>query len=168
MTNIKSHFIMRDYYNFYKKNYIEPVERSKYSKVISEINSLVIDGILNDSFDYKFPILGFTLNIRKNKRVPTIKDGKVYNNRPVDWISTKSLWENNAEAKEKKTLIRFINKNTFNYVFKIIINKTGINFKNKSKYKFRAARTFKRDLAKRIKDENKPKFDAFLLYNPKK
>jgi len=167
MTNIKVHYIMKDYFQYYNKNYIDPVDKSTYSKVVSEINKAVIDGILNDSLEYKFPILGFTLNIRKSKRVPTIKNGKVHNNRPPDWIATKQLWERNPEAKEKKTLIRFINKGTLNYVFRIIINKTGVNFKNKSKYKFRAARPFKRALAARIKDEGKPKFDAFLLYNPK-
>ncbi len=168
MTNIKAHYIMKDYYSYYKKNYVDPVEKPIYTKVVSDINKLVIEGILNDNLEYKFPVLGFTLNVRKSKRTPTIKDGKVHNNRPPDWVATKALWERNPEAKKKKTLIRFINKATFNYVFRIIINKTGVNFKNKSKYKFRSARPFKRALAARIKDEDKPRFDAFLLYNPKK
>ncbi len=164
---IKSHFGMSDYYSYYKKHSDNPVSLSIYSNVISTFNTAVIDKILNDNFEYLVPIIGIRLGIRKDKREPKLKDGKLYINRPVDWKATNELWNEYPEARENKTRVRFLNTHTSGYVFRIHCSKFLSRLKNKHFYKFKPSRNFQRSLADRINDDSKDKFDSFLLHKNK-
>jgi hypothetical protein len=164
---INSHFGVRDYYKYYKKNVENPVEYSKYVKVISELNELVIDDILNKSQDYILPVLGLTLTIRKDERKPQIKNGKLYNNRPPDWQKTNALWDIDPEAKAKKVLVRHINSHTSGFVYRIFCHKFNSSLKNKYFYKFKPSRNFQRSLSQRINDPDKDRFDCYLLHKNK-
>lgn len=164
---IKSHFGMRDYYRDYKKSCEHPVSYNTYSNIISEFNLAIIDAMLNKSIDYKFPIIDLFLTIRKDKRGPVIKDGKLHNNVPIDFNKTVALWERDEEAREKKIKVRYTNTHSSNYVFRIYLRKFSSSLKNKSSYKFKPCRSFQRALAARIKDADKDKFDCFLLHSKK-
>lgn len=164
---IKSHYGMKDYYNDYKKNSVNTVNYTVYKDIISEFNLAVIDGMLNKSLDYKFPILKLFLSIRKDKRAPVIKNGKLHNNVPIDFSRTMALWQSNPEARENKIKVRYSNTHSSNYVFRIYLRKFTSGLKNKSSYKFKPCRSFQRALAARIKDETKDKFDCFLLHSKK-
>lgn len=165
---IKVHYGMKDYYRDYCKKSKNPVSYSKYSKVISDFNKLLIENILNSNFEYNIPYLNMLLSIRKDKRSPKIKNGKLYNNAPVDWKTTKTLWEADEEAYSKKILVRFLNTHTSGYVFRIHCGKFTSSIYNKKYYKFNPSREFQRSLSRRIKDDYKDKFDAFLLHKNKK
>ena len=80
------------------------------------------------------------------------------------WVATNKLWNEDEEAKEKKLLVRFTNYHTSKYVFFVYFKKYVYPFKNKKYFKFKTTRSLARMLGKRIKDENKDKYDAFLLY----
>ena len=162
---IKSHYGMRDYFNYFKKN--NPnlnINRTLYSKIISDINFEITNLIIEDNLTYVLPYLGSSLSIRKTKNIPKIKNNKLYNTSPVDWKTTNELWESDKEAKENKILVRYLNEHTSRHVFRIYFKKYILYFKNKQYYSFKPCRDFSRMLAKRIKDENKDKYDSYLLY----
>lgn len=164
-NKIKADYGMKDYYDFYQKKYDNPkIDKSMYNKVISAANNAIMDMMLNDGLEYKIPYIGTVLTIRKDKRTPKIVDGKVVNNSPVDWVTTKKLWEKDPDAKEKRILVKYLNHHTSGFVFRIYMKKFGSSFKNRTVYKFEPSRKFKRALSARIKDDNKDKFDTYLLY----
>jgi hypothetical protein len=164
-NKIKVDFGMKDYYEYYQETYDKPkVNKLTYNKIISDANSAILDLILDEGLDYKIPHLNSELTVRKDKRTPKIVDGKVVNPSPIDWVTTKKLWENDPDAREKKILVKYLNHHTAGYVFRIYMKKFGSSFKNRSVYKFEASRKFKRALSSRIKDDNKDKYDTYLLY----
>jgi hypothetical protein len=164
-NKIQSDYGMKDYYKYYRENNPDSeVSRAKFNKIISTVNEEIIEMMLNDGFEYKLPHINATLTIRKDKRKPTIKNGKVINPSPVDWVKTKKLWEEEPDTKEKKILVRHTNSHTSGYVFRIYLKKFGASIKNRSYYKFKPTRKFQRALGARINDDNKDKFDTYLLY----
>ena len=111
---------INDYYKYYNKNSNKSVDKSKFSKIISEFNKEIVNLIINENLEYRPTKLQFTFCIRKIKVVPRIKDGKLINTSPIDWKSTKELWASNEEAKEKKLLLRFLNNHTSKYISQYI------------------------------------------------
>jgi len=162
---IKKDYGMADYYKYFKKEYPElDITNKKFYNVIADFNEKITEMIIEDNLDYQLPHLGASIAVKKTKQIPKIVDGKLVNTSPVDWVTTNKLWNEDEEAKEKKLLVRFTNYHTSKYVFGIYLKKYIYSFKNKKYYKFKATRTFARLLGKRIKDENKERYDAFLLY----
>lgn len=162
---INSHYGMSDYYKYFKKLHPElKIERKTYCNIIENFNKQLINLIINDNIDYKFPSIGSSISIRKNKQTVKIQEGKIVNTSPVDWVATNKLWFDDKEAKEKKLLVRFLNSHTSKHVFRIKFKKYLYGFKNKKYYKFKPVRSFTRDLAKRIKDENQERYNAYNLY----
>lgn len=163
---IKSHYGMTDYFRYFKSNNKEIIiSRKKYNDIISEFNNELITLIIEEGLEYNIPYIGSTLCIRKDKRVPRIVNGKLYNSSPVDWVATNKLWSNDKESKDKKLLVRYLNNHTSKYVFRIYFKKYNLHFINKKLFSFKVNRKFSRLLGKRIQDENKEKFDSYLLYN---
>lgn len=163
---IKTDFGMTDYYKYYLKTSESEskIDKIKFNKIVSEFNKIIVDHILNDNLEYKPFKLQMTFCIRKYKKTPKIVKGKLINTNPIDWKSTKELWEQNEEAKEKKILIRFTNYATSKYIFRIILKKFGRFYKNKSYFRFKAVRSFQRALNKRIVDPKKETFEAHKLF----
>lgn len=161
---INAHYGLKDYYKFYCKDNPNAVSAKKFNKVISECNKGIVDLIINDGLEYTPVKLQLTFCIRKTKRVPKIKDGKLINTNPIDWKSTKELWETYEESKEKKTIIRYLNNHTSKNIFRIKALKTGLGYPNKKLYKFKAVRGFSRTLSERIFDPKKDNFEAYELY----
>lgn len=155
---------MLDYHSYYNKNNSFKVDRKTFSNIVSELNKVVVDTMLENGKDFKLPSRCGAIVIRKTKRKVKMVDGKIVNTNPPDWKKTLKLWESDKESKEKKTIIRHSNIHTAGYVFQILYSRSTANFKNKTFYSFKAARNFKRDLAKRINNYIKPKFDSPKLY----
>lgn len=162
---IKKDYGIKDYYNFFKTEYpLLKINKTVYNKIITDFNKELVTLIIEENLDYKIPYLGASLSVRKVKNEPKIKEGKLINNTPVDWVETKKLWESDDKCKEKKLLVRFLNNHTSKFVFRLYFKKHIYPFKNKKYFKFKTVRSFSRLLAKRIKDETKQKYDAYLLY----
>lgn len=161
---IKKDYGMSDYYKYYSNNSDKPVSSIKFNKIISEFNQEIVNLIISENLEYRPTKLQITFCIRKIKKTPRIKNGKLINTSPIDWKSTKELWLNNSEAAEKKMLIRFLNNHTFKYVFRIKGLKHGPTYKNKMNYKYKPARSFQRLLAKRILNTELENFEAYKLY----
>jgi hypothetical protein len=162
---IKTHYGMVDYFKFFKNKYSTiNIDRVKYSNIISDFNDELINLIIEDNLEYNIPYLGSTLSIKKEKRTPKIVNGKLYNTVPVDWVATNKLWSDDSEARDKKLLVRYSNIHSSKYVFRIYFKKYKQAFFNKRYYFFKPTRTFQRLLGSRIKDDNKEKYNSFLLY----
>ncbi len=162
---ITSGYGMTDYYKYYKQNYDNPVDSKLYNKVISEVHEQIVNSIIDNSLEFYMKYLSYSLVVRKTKKVPKIKNGKLVNTMPINYKETLELWRTNEEAREKKILIRHLNNHTSRYVFRIKLLKAGHKYyDNKLYYRFKACRSFQRLLAKRILDEQKDNFDAYLLY----
>ena len=164
MTNkIEAHYGMNDYYKYFcKRNPDINISKQKFHKIVSEFNKELADSLIED-LEIQLPFKMGVLEMRKEERKPYInKEGRLVNNIPVDWKKTKLLWETDAEAKERKILIRYNNKHTNNFVFRIIYNKRKALFKNKSVYFFKPVRSLSRNIAKRIKDYSKTKYDTYI------
>ena len=140
------------------------INRTTYSNVISDINNEIVDLIIEKNLNYVLPYLGSSLSIKKVKRIPKIKNNKLFNTAPIDWKTTNELWNSDEEAKEKKLLIRYTNSHTMKYVFRIYFKKYISSFINKQYYSFKPCRTFQRLLGKRINDDTKNRYDSYLLY----
>lgn len=161
---LKADYGITDYYKFYKKNSDNPVSSRLFNDIITEYNTEIKNLIIEKNLVYQLPYLGFEIILKKQKRVPRIKDGKLINNIPPDWKATKELWEKDEEAKEKKLLVRYDNYHTSNYIYRIYFKKFKSKIRNKSLFKFQPNRSFKRQLSARIKDPNKDNLNAYLLY----
>lgn len=161
---LKSDYLTKDYYKYYKNKHGGDVSPILYSKILNAFNSGIIDLVIEHNFIFYIPFLGLELFIKKDKRKPRIVNGKLVNNIPVDWKATNALWKRDEEAKEKKLLVRYNNSHTSGYVFRIYCKKFKSKIRNKNIYKFKPSRKFQRTLSARIKDPNKDNYDAFLLY----
>jgi hypothetical protein len=167
LNKITTHYGMTSYYDYYASHYEKKVSRRTYNNIVGDFNKEVIELILNEGVEYRLPVLGLTLSVKKEKRTPRIKDGKLYNPSPIDWVTTRKLWKADEESRKNKLLVRYVNHHTSGYVFRIFLVKFGARLKNRSIYKFRTSRYFQRALGKRLKDTNKDKFDCYLLYKKK-
>lgn len=162
---IKVHYGIKDYFKFFKEEYPNlKIPYNMYTKIIQKFNEELINLIIEENVEYALPHLGATLSIRKDKRIPRIVDGKLYNPTPVDWVATNKLWDEDEEAKEKKLLVRYTNNHTSKYVFRVHFKKYLYPFVNKKYYNFQSSRGFARQLGDRINDEDKDRYDTFLLF----
>ena len=155
---------MKDYYKFFKQNYPEiNISRQKFNDIISSYNKELVNYII-ENLSYKLPFRLGKIEIVKSKRGVYIdpKTGKVKNNIPVDWKATKKLWQEDTVAKDNKTIIRYNNSKTGDYVFQIYYNTRTAIYKNKTVYKFKSVRSFSRLLAFRINDYGKDNYDSYL------
>jgi len=163
---IKTDYGINNYYKYFIKNNQDiNISGSEYKDIITEFNNGIINLIIEESLEYTIPYIGSTLCVRKDKRIPRIVNGKLYNPSPVDWVATNKLWSEDEESKDKKLLVRYLNNHTSKYVFRVYFKKYNLYFENKKLYSFKVNRIFSRLLGKRIKDEDKEKFDSYLLYN---
>lgn len=162
--NNKSDYGMKDYYNFYKKEYSSKLSRRRYNDIITDFNKEIRKLIIEESLHYYIPHIGMEMSIKKDKRKPRIVKGRLINNIPVDWKATNELWNKDEEARKKKLLVRYNNSHTSGYVYRVYLNKYKSKMRNKTYFKFRTNRIFQRLLSKRIKDPNKESYDTFLLY----
>jgi len=164
-NKIKVHYGIGNYYKFFKQdNPNLKISYQQYTKIIQAFNKELINLIIDGNVEYILPHLGSSLSIKKDKRVPRFIDGKLYNPTPVDWVATNKLWDEDEEARDKKLLVRYNNNHTSKYVFRVYFKKHIHPFMNKKYYNFQTSRHFARQLAARIKDEEKDRYDTFLLY----
>lgn len=160
---IPAHYGMNEYYSYFcKKNPNLNISRAKFNKVITEYNKLLGESLIED-LTIRLPFRLGKIEILKQLRKRYLNDdGKLINTNPVNWKKTNELWELDEEAKNKKILIRFDNRHTGGYVFRIFYNKSNAIYKNKRLYFFQPIRTLKRSISTRINDYSKSKYDTFI------
>ena len=145
---IISHYGTNDYYKYYRETG-GTLSRKDFGKVLREFNLKIAEEILN-GYIYKMPQRMGTLAVSRKKEFVGLKEGKPITNRPIDFKSTLEMWEANPEAKAMGKLVRFLNKHTDGWIYKVAYNKFTANYKGKSVYSLQVNRWIKRALAKKI------------------
>ena len=164
-NKIKIDFGMPDYFKFYKKKYFKQdnsfkVEQKLYNQIVSSYNEEVREIVLK-GLQINFPYNMGALTLIKYKPELQVENNKITLNKlPINAKATRDLWDSNPEAKEKKVYIRYTNKHTNGYVFKIMFSRNIARFKNKSAYDYQIKREFKREVPKRIQQG---KLDTYEL-----
>lgn len=163
---IKNGFGMKDYYNFYKqeckKNKINFISYTNFSKLVWNVNNQVRIKIINTGEDIYFPYKFGSIKIKKLKPKLLIdENNKLVTSYPIDFMETNRLWYLNPDAKKNKIIVRHLNKHTNGYRFKISWVKKGVQFKNSTFFYFKINRQLKRALAVSITNGQ---IDAQLAY----
>ena len=99
-----------DIYKYIRKNRWydigRPLKEGEFYAIVRGVNRLLADNIANGE-TVVFPENMGKLELRKSPRGVSFVNGKLKNTYPVDWASTKRLWEEDEEERDKKTLIRY-------------------------------------------------------------
>ncbi len=147
-----------DAYKWLRKNKwldVGSISEHDYYAIIRAVNKELVNKLLHTSSIILPERMG---EITLRKYLPTIKleGGKVKTNLPIDWDATLSLWTEDKEAYQNKTLIRAEEKQ----LFKVYYDKSKAIYNNKSFYNFTLNRSAKVALKEQIKNG---KLDAFML-----
>lgn len=164
MTNrIITHYGANEFYKDYKKNSDSPVSSEKYRDILSSINDKIMREIIFDNYLFIFPYLEFKFLLTKIKQQVFFKNDSTINTASIDWKTTKDLWEKDKDAKSRKIKIRYTNKHTNKYIFRIAMYAKSSFNKNYRFYKFRTMRSVNRDiLAKAINNNELNLNNAYI------
>lgn len=158
---VKCHFGLGDYFKFYNKDTTNPKDKKIFNEVLKDYLKMNQELISIKAYIFMLPQRMGRIEMRKSKKEVFIdKEGNVVNKLVPNWKETRALWEENAEAKLKKIIIRYVNTHTQGYVFRLRYIKNSANFKNKSLYKMQLNREMRRATSNSIITK---KVDAFLL-----
>lgn len=133
----------------------QPITEHDFGLIIKTINKSLKDQLFK-GHDIILPEKMGRIELRKYNSKIKLDKGKVKTNLPINWDRTLKLWHHDKEAKDLKILVRQEAK----VLFKILYNKGRANYNNQSFYQFIPNRDFKKELSKRINDDN---IDAFLF-----
>lgn len=105
---------------------------AEYKKIITSINSLLLEAILKGE-DIELP-KDFGILYARQKPIYTRIDeeGKLVTNRAIDWNSTMKLWYEDKESREAKQVVYFENckcKSYINIMFGDFTNKRFLEFR---------------------------------------
>jgi hypothetical protein len=154
-----SDYGVNDYYKHYKSKG-GTLSSKLFSKILKEFNKGLYPIICTPEYVYTLPKRMGAITIVKVKNFIDFTDeGKLITNLPPDWDSTLKLWAEDAEARDKKILIRVENKDTDRYTFRLVYNKANAVYKNKSIYRAQFNRELKVFLKETIKHSD---FDASI------
>jgi len=135
-----------DAYRHYIDTYKNPIDKKKYLAITKEFNTLMMDKIVREGFEYILPYQLGAISVKKRKTVMKFDPlGNMITNRlNVDWDATNKLWVGNKEAKERKQLIWFNNEHTDEWAYWLNWDRgrTTLGVHNSHLYMFRPSRTY--------------------------
>lgn len=139
---------LRDSYKKYIETTESPVDIKTYMLINSDFNKFLVNKVLEGK-EVTLPARLGTLSIIGRKPNLKFEEGRVKGLAP-DWVKTKKLWNENEEAKEKKTLLYHTNSHTDGYRYKWNWSKRNVMIENKTLYSLQMTRTNKRAVHKKI------------------
>lgn len=155
---VKNSLGVYDSYKWLRKNKwldVGPISEHDYYAIIRAVNkALVLNFLIAGSI--KLPERMGEITLRKYPAKITLENGKVQTNLPIDWDATLSLWSEDKDSYEKRTLIRAEERE----IFKVLYDKSKALYNNKSFYTFELNRDIKLSLKKQLKNGL---LDAFIL-----
>lgn len=147
---VKDSWGIYDAYKLIRKNHWydigRPVSEHEFYTIIRSINSLLADEIAQGK-TVVFPEKMGKLELWKYQSKAYFHNGKLNITYPIDWNSTKQLWEQDEEAKKNKTLIRFDSK----WVYHVKYINIMATYENKVFYLFTLNNFIKDKLSLNIK-----------------
>lgn len=105
---------IKDCYKFYKKNYDEPLNEKTYKTIAYELNKIIANLIIKESFEYRMPHgIGF-LRIKKKKLVFKLFEGKIdVNKNIIDWEASWAYWIKQFPGKTRMEIKKIPGKKVF-------------------------------------------------------
>jgi hypothetical protein len=138
-----------DIYKLIRKNHWydigRPVKEKEFYAIIRGVNNLLSENIANGE-TITFPCYMGRLELRKTKVGVSFVDGKLKNTYPVDWVSTKQLWQEDEEEKQKHTLIRFETP----VIYRVRYCRDNATYENKTFYQFQLHLRIRKKLKENI------------------
>lgn len=132
---VKGSWGVYDVYKHIRKNKWynigRPLKEGEFYAIIRGVNKLLAEEITNGR-DIVFPHKMGRLELKRIERGVRIVNGKLENTYPIDWNETIKLWFEDADAREKKILIRRDNP----YVYCVKYSKSKADYNNKVFYAF--------------------------------
>lgn len=116
-----------------------------YAAIINDINEMLVERLL-EGHPVDFPYQMGTLQLISFDPVIRNKNGKITNNYIVDWKKTLKCWYEDGEMREKKVLVKRIQKK----IVRIQYSKEKAKFKFRKYYNFRLNRSLVKLLGKRV------------------
>lgn len=153
----KSSLPLSYFYNSYvKESGNKKLTRLQYHNILKLSHDLIVKGIIEDNYIFSPPYINIKFRIRKYKQKIKFdkKNNIVRSNLPVNWKATKEYWEQNPQAKLKKTVIYHLNDHTDGYRFRFYKYYKAACPKNIRYYNFKPSRKNDRLLAKHILNPN--------------
>jgi len=136
---------IRDVWKKYKSERNTKVDEKTFKGVLCDLNKIIADKMIRESFEYRLPFkMGF-LRVKKSKLRIRIKDGRVDRNKNIiDWKSTLDYWETKYGTRDRKVLrtipdklvIFHINEHTNGEVMRWYWDKTTCLVPNKHMFMF--------------------------------
>jgi len=153
-------YTLRDLYKEYRNKDKNKVDYKLYAEFLKEYNERILNAIIYENLEYKFPYkLGY-LRIQKRKKTPYIKNGELVTvHMQIDWKRTLDSWrkkypnltdEEIKEIPNKKRLL-YHNDHTNGFSVRFYWDKRFSTAKNQSSYIYKTTRTVKENLARFIK-----------------
>lgn len=134
------------YYNSIKPkvaNYV--VGELLYFDILNRVN-LEIEELLLQGNIVKLPSVFGELSIRMKILKVGIKNGKLFNKKPIDWENTLKLWYEDEEAAKSKKLVKI----ETDVSYRLYYPKIRAKYKNKSCISMRSNRHFRARMTDRI------------------
>lgn len=121
----------------------KPCDQSLYSNVISRVNRILAEELL-EGHEIVFPHQMGSLRLSSTDTKVSIENGKVKTNCCTDWKKTLEYWYEDEEARESHKTIKWVQKRL---IF-IRYDKKAATFKNRRFYSFRPNRSIMKALGK--------------------
>lgn len=153
---------IKDSYTFYRNdrkgnlpNLDYKEERPLYIDITMEFVKRIANKIL-DGYDVIMPAGMGIIGVRGEKlRLGINEENGYVKGMLPNWKETKELWERDEKAKEEKTLVFYFNEHSNGIKYQFFWSKDRVLIKNKFIYGLRMARANKRELSRRIIEEEK-------------
>ena len=138
----------RDAWKWVRKNKWKPLnnkpcDQSIYSNVVSYVNQLLAEKLL-EGHEIELPHRMGNLRLSSIETKISIKDGVLKTNCCTDWKRTLEYWYEDKEAREAHKTIKWVQKKL---VF-VVYDKKTANYINKRFYSFRPNRSFLKTLGR--------------------
>lgn len=154
---ITTHLATPDQYDYYKDNNFKSkdssyyITRTQYTAFLKLFFDRIIDKIIYENYEFKIPSRLGKMYIRKYSSKPRLdENGKLVANLPIDWNSTIKLWNKDKEARDKKILVKHLNKHSDGYVYKFYFIRGTSSVKNRYMWWFKPTRQNKLKLKSAI------------------
>lgn len=142
----------------YKEEYVNkvenPVSYATYKNIIQLFFAFLMNKILEGD-EITLPCRLGTLSVRGVKEKVIIGEDNKIKGLSVNWAKTKLLWDSNPQSKLEKKLIYNTNEHSSGIRYRFVWGRNRVLTQFKSLYSFRFIRTFKRELSRKIFEENK-------------
>lgn len=144
------------FFNKYRKKFKNTnlgvvTSQKEFTKILTTFHSKIIDEMYLNKYIFKPPHgFGSMYLTKRESRIIERPDGSLHKTSPIDIRATKKLWEDDEEAREAKTLVRYQNYHSDGMYFRVFWNHTKSKFKNKRYFALKLYREYNRRLAKYI------------------